>query len=95
MVINMEYPMSLTEYYDDYEDCVTSQTLKWAHDGFVGRFHVHDMWDCPEDCTISRDLFSAWDFVEAVRFGMSLAAKGYDSIELKKERIGPEDEDEE
>ena len=90
----MKYPMSLTEYYDDYEDCVTSQTLRWEHDNFVGSFHVHNLWEEPEDATIARDLFSAYDFLGAVKFGMDLAAKGYDGIELKEERIGPEEEDE-
>lgn len=88
MVIDMKYPMTLTEYYDDYEDRVTSQILKWAHDNFIGKFHVHDMCEESEDCTITRNLFSAQDFIEAVRFGMDLAAKGYDGIELKEERIG-------
>ena len=87
MVTNMKYPMSLTEYYDDYEDCITSQTLRWAHDNFVGSFHVHNMWDESEDCTIARNLFSAQDFIEAVRFGMDLAAKGYNDIEVKEEKI--------
>lgn len=78
----MKYPMKITEHYDDYEDRVTSQTLTWDEGNFKGKFHVHDMWDCPEDCIIGRDLFSVDDFLYAVRFGMDLARKGYDDIEV-------------
>lgn len=81
----MKYPMKLTQRYDDYEDRITSQTLTWDCDNFKGRFHVHDLWDCPEDCIIGRDLFSVDDFLYTVRFGMDLARKGYDDIDVIEE----------
>lgn len=74
------YPIKRKDYYDNYEERITSQTLSWDYDDFKGRFHVHDMYDCPEDCIIGRDLFTADDFLYAIRLGMALAQKGYDNI---------------
>ena len=85
----MKFKMTLKErenYYGDPE----SQTLHWDSDGFKGRFHVNDLWECPEDATLGRALFTAWDFIEAVKFGMDLAAKGYTDIEVEKEEYEDE-----
>lgn len=49
-------------------------------------FGVSDLTECPEDATIYRELFSGEDYIEAVRFGMQLAANGYTSIDVIKER---------
>lgn len=78
----MKYPMKLTQCYDDYDDTLTSQTIKWDYDNFKGSFHVQNLWDCPEDACIGRDLFNAADFLEVVHFGMDLARKGYEDIEV-------------
>lgn len=83
MVINMEYPMTLVEK-PDYDDpyYVGSQTLTWDYDNFKGKFIVSNLCDCPEDAMINRELFDAYDFIEAVKFGMDLARKGYTKIKL-------------
>lgn len=81
----MKYPMKLTKSHADYDDTLTSQTLEWDYDNFKGEFFVQDLWDCPEDACIGRDLFNAPDFLEAIRFGMDLARKGYDDIEVIEE----------
>ena len=78
----MKYPMKLTEHYDDYDDTLTSQTIEWDYDNFKGEFFIQNLWDCPEDACIGRDLFNVDDFLEAIRFGMDLARKGYDGIEI-------------
>ena len=35
----------------------------------------------PEDAIISRDLFSASQYLQAVRYGIELAKQGYDNVE--------------
>lgn len=50
-------------------------------DGDKEVFSVYDLTQCPEDATISRDLFSASDYLRAVRYGIELAKQGYDEVE--------------
>lgn len=80
----MKYPMRLLENYDYYKDGIDAQTLCWNYDNFKGKFRVSDMCECPEDAIIGRDLFTADDFIDAVRFGMDLAKKGYTDIDLAR-----------
>ena len=77
----MKYPMTLTSFFDDYE-YLYCQELEWDYDNFKGNYRVCNLTDCPEDAIITRDLFSADDFIEAIRFGMNLAKKGYTDIDL-------------
>lgn len=49
-------------------------------------FCVTNLDECPEDATINRDLFSAQQYIEAVRYGIKLAKQGYDDVEIKKEK---------
>lgn len=44
-------------------------------------FYVYDLSDCPEDAIIGRGLFDAFDWINAVKYGMELAKQGYDHIE--------------
>lgn len=83
----MKYPMIYQEKRDEYEDTIEFQKVSWDYDNFKGDFRVWNLWDCPEDACIGRDLFGADDFIEAVRFGMDLARKGYDDIELTEKKI--------
>ena len=43
-------------------------------------FYVYDLYDCPEDATIGRDLFSGEDFINAIELGFKIAKSGYDKI---------------
>ena len=96
MVIKMEYPMTLTirpDYNDPYY--TGSHVLQWDYDNFKGEFNVWNLDDCSEDAIIDRDLFNAYDFIQAVEFGMSLARKGYTKIkltEIKENEDGDEEE---
>lgn len=57
-------------------------------------FQAHDMSECPEDAILGRDLFTALDFVEAVKLGMKLAKEGYENTDIVyKEIQGDEDEE--
>lgn len=48
-------------------------------------FAVSNLDACPEDAIIGRDLFDAYDYLEAVRYGMNLAKQGYDEVEFYEE----------
>lgn len=80
----MKYPMRLLENYDYYKDGIDAQTVCWNYDNFKGKFRVSDMCECPEDAIIGRDLFTADDFINVIRFGMDLAKKGYTDIDLTR-----------
>lgn len=43
-------------------------------------FEVRDLSECPEDAIIGRDLFTAGDYIAALKKGMELAKLGYTSI---------------
>ena len=43
-------------------------------------FDVCDLNECPEDAIIGRNLFTADDFIEAVKLGFRIAKHGYDEI---------------
>lgn len=64
-----------------------AQTLRWDTHEFKGRFDVQDLCEYPSYAIIGRDLFDANDYIQAVKFGMALAAQGYTDIALScKER---------
>ena len=85
----MKFKMEVKERKDSYGD-VSAQTLTWNYDGIQGYYHVNDLCDCPEDAIIGRDLFSVWDFINAVELGMGLAAKGYTGIEVEEKEYEDE-----
>ena len=43
-------------------------------------FFVTDLYECPEDAVIGRDLFDASDFIRAIQLGFRIAKRGYDEI---------------
>ena len=45
-------------------------------------FRVCNLYDCPEDAIIGRDLFDVNDYIEALNKGIELAKKGYTSVEI-------------
>lgn len=45
-------------------------------------YSVWNLCDCPEDAIVDRSLFSAYDYVRAVEYGMELAKQGYDSVSV-------------
>lgn len=73
--------LKLIEKIDDY-DGYHSQEL-WSEDEKV-RYSVCDLWECPEDATIDRDLVSAYEIVDFIELGMKLAEKGYNKISIEE-----------
>lgn len=63
------------------------QEVKPSAGNFEGEFlnpcySVSDLTDCPEDATITRSLFSAYQYVDALRLGMKIAQAGFDEIHI-------------
>lgn len=60
------------DYYYDYQRVKDEEGVK---------FSVYNLAECPEDAIIGRDLFNASEWIDAVKYGMELAKRGYDEIE--------------
>lgn len=87
------FEMNVTTWFDDYDNCPESQKVEWDDGVRSGSYRVSNLWDCPEDACISRDLFSAEDFIAAVNFGMLLAQDGYTGIHtVYEEKVRGENE---
>lgn len=50
------------------------------------KFAVWNLDDRPEDAIIGRNLFTAEEYIEALRLGIQLANEGYTDIDVIKER---------
>lgn len=70
-----------TCFEDDYTP--TYQRV-WSDDDARISYSVHNLWDCPEDACIHRDLVDAYEWLDAVRLGMKLAREGYDTINIEE-----------
>lgn len=67
-------------YGHEYCHEIQSETVD---SGVYLYFKAYDMCECPEDATLSRDLFDGDDYIRAIELGMKLANLGYDEIEVK------------
>lgn len=76
----MDLNVTVTSYYDDYEARIEWQTVESEVPGV--KFRVGNLCECPEDAIIGRDLFNAYDYLDAIQLGMDLARKGYDCINI-------------
>jgi hypothetical protein len=63
------------------EDYYEGAIYESVRDGKKYLFSVSNLNGRPEDAIISRDLFDAFDYLEAVRYGIELAKQGYDEVE--------------
>ena len=87
------FEMNVTTWFDDYDNCPESQKVEWDDGVRSGSYYVSNLWDCPEDACIGRALFSADDFIAAIRLGMLLAQDGYTGIHtVYEEKIKGKDE---
>lgn len=74
--------LRLVEIEDDYDGLVQEQEV---YDGDKLVYHVWNLTDCPEDAIIERSLFSAHQWLKAVKYGMELARQGYTGVGFKME----------
>ena len=56
----------------------------WSDDEPRIQYSVSNLWDCPEDACIHRDLVSAYEWLDAVQLGMALAREGYGEINVEE-----------
>lgn len=71
--------MCIENDYDVYGN-VKMQTL--TDEAENEYYYVYNMDNTPEDATISRNLFSAEDYIATLRLGMRLANEGYEGIDF-------------
>lgn len=50
-------------------------------------YTVRNLYECPEDACIARDLVSAHEVVKFIELGMQLANEGYTSVEVTDEKV--------
>ena len=50
-------------------------------------YSVKNLYDCPEDACIMRDLVSSYEIIDYIELGMKLAAEGYISVEVTDEKV--------
>ena len=74
----------ILDFYEE-RDCYGPTYQKISDEKDI-LFQVSDLSEYPEDATLTRDLFSAQQYIEAVRYGIKLAKQGYDDVEMQKEK---------
>lgn len=84
--MSKEFKLILKVSNDYWGDPVDHRVSNITEDAAVGdvRYSVHDLTECPEDATLYRDLFSGWQYIDALRLGMKIAKAGYDSITFEE-----------
>ena len=75
--------LKIETYEDDYGTTCRQDVVD--EDGTC-LYSVWNLGDCPEDAILGRSLFSGHEWIDAVRYGMELARRGYGSIEVKETR---------
>ena len=73
--------VKLEEYIDNYEGCRYQEVT--SEDENIN-YSVSNLDECPEDAIISRDLFSADEYIDTLKLGMELAQKGYNNISIER-----------
>lgn len=63
-----------TQYGDNWEEAFSPKNALL--------FSARDLSHTPEDAILGRDLFSAYDYIKAVEFGMALQKQGYDTLDI-------------
>lgn len=77
--------MSKLDFYiyeenDDYNSIIQFQELTEVRDNHSSTrtiYSVYNLIDCPEDAIIGRNLVSAEEVIDYIKYGMRLAAQGY------------------
>lgn len=68
-------------FYDDNKGYGENYQKVWSdNEDEKVSFSVYDLTDYPEDAVIGRDLFTGYDFIEAIKLGFRIAKRGYDEI---------------
>lgn len=81
VMTKLKLPIEIVTKYEDI-DTPVYQRVSSPIEPRV-RYSVRNLWDCPEDACIGRDLVSAGEWLLVVKLGMDLARDGYDSFDIK------------
>ncbi len=71
-------PYKFKLYEDGDDHTITYQRVEDQEGKDV--FVAYNLHECPEDATLARGLFDAYEYLQAVQLGMNLAAHGYNCI---------------
>ena len=86
----MKKLLTLYEYSNRWKEVYGQR----VYDENTPVFRVCDLSECPEDAIIGRDLFDAYDYLNAVKYGMELAKQGYDDVDyIVKDEKDKDDEE--
>lgn len=80
--------LKLMEKIDSYDECYFQEL--WSEDEKI-HYSVSNLWECPEDAIINRDLVSADEIVDFIELDMKLAKKGYDEISIERIKVDPDE----
>lgn len=73
----------LEEEYDSSDDVIYSQALYDLDADDIHKFYlVYNMYHCPEDATIERDLVSAHNLLDYINYGIKLGQQGYTEAKI-------------
>lgn len=73
------------KYSEDEDDYGFCRQRVWSDNKEeIIKFSVCDLCECPEDAKVNRDLFNAYDFIEAVKLGFRIAKRGYNEIVIEE-----------
>lgn len=79
--------VKVLDLYDNEDEygCCSQEVIDPDHE--ISGYYVQDLWDCPEDATVYRDLVSAHQWLRFVNEGIQLAKMGYDrAVLVERER---------
>lgn len=68
---------------EDYDYYVKHHRVTDRNSGKVV-FRACNLADCPEDAIIGRDIFDAYNWLDAVKFGMELVRQGYVDVVMNE-----------
>lgn len=75
--------LKVSSKIDDYASLLEAQMVTCKQEPVT--YFVQNLDQCPEDAIIDRDLFSAEDYIAALKLGMKLRDMGYDDIRVEWE----------
>lgn len=82
----MDKPFKMKVVWEEDSDWgPRAEILVDSEDNLI--YSVRNLYDCPEDAYITRDLVSSYEVIDYIELGMKLAAEGYTSVEVTDEKV--------
>lgn len=80
-----EYQVKVVNTMSIWGDSNVQELFSLMDDGPKTHYYVCDLTDCPEDAVVYRDLFSAYEYVDALNKGIEIAKAGFDKVIVAEE----------